>query len=64
MSDIRNRMAELMEPIDKQIMMCDNREDLIMLACAMLTSVRLIFDQELGKKARIQLFKDYTDEQN
>ena len=62
MSDIRNRMAELMEPIDKQIMMCDNREDLIMLACAMLTSVRQIFDQELGKKARIQLFKDYTDE--
>ena len=62
MSDVRNRMAELIEPIDKQIMMCDNREDLLMLACAMLTSVRMIFDQELGKKARIQLFKDYTDE--
>ena len=62
MSDVRNRMAELMEPIDKQIMMCDNREDLLMLACAMLTSVKTIFDQELGKKARIQLFKDYTDE--
>jgi len=64
MSDIRDRMAELMEPIDRQIMMCDNREDVLMLACAMLTSVRVIFDQELGKKARIQLFKDYTDEQN
>ena len=62
MSDVRNRMAELMEPIDKQIMMCDNREDLLMLACAMLTSVKMIFDQELGKKARIQLFKDYIDE--
>ena len=62
MSNIRNRMAELMEPIDRQIMMCDNREDLLMLACAMLTSVRVIFDQELGKKARIQLFKDYIDE--
>jgi hypothetical protein len=62
MSDIRDRMAELMEPIDRQIMMCDNREDVLMLACAMLTSVRVIFDQELGKKARIQLFKDYTDE--
>jgi hypothetical protein len=62
MSDIRNRMAELMEPIDRQIMMCDNREDLLMLACAMLTSVRVIFDQELGKKARVQLFKDYIDE--
>jgi hypothetical protein len=62
MSDVRNRMAELMEPIDKQILMCDNREDLLMLACAMLTSVRMIFDQELGKKARIQLFKDYIDE--
>jgi len=62
MSDIRDRMAELMEPIDRQIMMCDNREDLLMLACAMLTSVRIIFDQELGKKARVQLFKDYIDE--
>jgi len=62
MSDVRNRMAELMEPIDKQIMMCDNREDLLMLACAMLTSVKMIFDQELGKKVRIQLFKDYIDE--
>ena len=62
MSNVRNRMAELMEPIDKQILMCDNREDLLMLACAMLTSVRMIFDQELGKKARIQLFKDYIDE--
>jgi hypothetical protein len=64
MSDIRDRMAELMEPIDRQIMMCDNREDVLMLACAMLTSVRVIFDQELGKKARIQLFKDYTNEQD
>jgi hypothetical protein len=62
MSDIRDRMAELMEPIDRQIMMCDNREDVLMLACAMLTSVKVIFDQELGKKARIQLFKDYIDE--
>jgi hypothetical protein len=64
MSNIRERMAELMEPIDKQIMMCDNREDVLMLACAMLTSVRVIFDQELGKKARIQLFKDYIDEKD
>jgi hypothetical protein len=64
MSDIRDRMAELIEPIDRQIMMCDNREDVLMLACAMLTSVRVIFDQELGKKARIQLFKDYTNEQD
>jgi hypothetical protein len=64
MSDIRDRMAELMEPIDRQIMMCDNREDVLMLACAMLTSARVIFDQELGKKARIQLFKDYIDDRN
>jgi hypothetical protein len=62
MSDIRGRMAELMEPIDRQIMMCDNREDVLMLACAMLTSARVIFDQELGKQARIQLFKDYINE--
>jgi hypothetical protein len=51
-------MAELMEPVNKQILMCDNREDVLMLACAMLTLVRSIFDQELGEDGRKKMFKD------
>jgi hypothetical protein len=54
------RMAELMEPINKQILMCDNREDLLMLACAMVTLVRSIFDQELGEDGRKKMFKDFV----
>jgi|TARA_R110000868_G_scaffold17481_2_gene76641 hypothetical protein len=56
--EVAERMAELMEPINKQILMCDNREDLLMLACAMVTLVRSIFDQELGEDGRKKMFKD------
>jgi hypothetical protein len=58
--DVRERMAELMEPIDQQIMMCDNREELLMLACAMLTTVKGIFDQEIGPAGRKQMFKEHV----
>jgi len=50
--EVAERMAELMEPVNKQVLMCDNREDVLMLACAMLTLVRSIFDQELGEDGR------------
>ncbi len=60
MSDIQKRMLELMEPIDRQIMMCDDRQDLLMLACAMMTTVKDIFDQELGEDARKTMFRDYV----
>ena len=52
------RMAELMSPIEQQIMMCDNREDLLMMACAMMTTVKEIFDSELGEDGRKLMFKD------
>jgi len=55
---IQQRMSELMEPIERQIMMCDNREDLLMLACAMMTTVKDIFDSELGEEGRKHMFKD------
>jgi hypothetical protein len=53
-------MSELMEPINRQILMCDNREDLLMLACAMMTTVKDIFDNELGSEGRKQMFKDFV----
>jgi hypothetical protein len=62
MSDdsIQNRMAELMGPIDHQLFMCDDREDLLMLSCAMLQRVREVFDQELGEEGRKKMFQDYV----
>jgi hypothetical protein len=55
---IEQRMAELMAPIDHQLLMCDDREDLLMLSCAMMQRVREIFDQELGEEGRKQMFRD------
>jgi hypothetical protein len=60
MSSTEKRMSELMEPINQQIMMCDNREDLLMFACAMMTTVKDLFDQEIGPEGRKTMFKDYT----
>jgi hypothetical protein len=57
--EVQQRMAELMEPIDRQILMCDDREELLMLACAMLTSVKDIFDQEIGPDGRKKMFKGF-----
>ena len=52
------RMTELMAPVEQQIMMCDNREDLLMMACAMMTTVKEIFDNEIGEEGRKKMFKD------
>lgn len=56
--EMQERMAELMLPIEKQILMCDDRQDLLMMACAMLQHVNTIFAQELGEEGRRQMFKD------
>ena len=58
MSDIQDRMEELIKPIDQQIMMCDDRRDLLMFNCAMLQRVREVFDMLVGEEGRKQMFKD------
>ena len=55
---VRKRMAELMEPIDRQIMMSDSREELLMLACAMQQRTTEIFDAELGVNGRKRMYED------
>ena len=44
------RMKELMKPIDQQIMMCDDRQDLLALASIMATTAKMIFIQQLGQE--------------
>ena len=58
MSNIQQRMTELMQPIEQQLLMCDNREDQLMMACAMLQRVRELFDYHLGEDGRKKMFKD------
>jgi hypothetical protein len=57
---VARRMDELMGPVERQIMMCDTREELLMMACAMQQRTREIFDSELGVEGRKQMFKDYV----
>ena len=57
-----NRMNELMEPIDRQIMMCDNVDDVLLLASIMTTTARTIFVNQLGGKGARQIFQMMMDE--
>ena len=44
--------------IDKSIELTDDRNEMLMLACAMLQHVNTIFAQELGEAGRKQMFRD------
>jgi hypothetical protein len=57
---VEKRMSELMEPIDQQIQMTDTREEMLMIACAMMQRTREIFDAELGEEGRKQMFSSLT----
>jgi len=60
MSEIQNRMAELIRPIDQQIMMCDDEKEVLMLACVMLQRIKEIFDIQLKVEGRKMMFKDLS----
>lgn len=55
---VRQRMAELMQPIHQQIMMCDDRRDQLMMASAMLIAAKDLFDLHIGEAGRRTMFKD------
>ena len=54
-NEIQARMLELCEPIERQIMMCDNREDILMMACVMLDKVKVMLDSQIGVKGRREI---------
>ena len=56
--DVPKRMAELLEPIDQQIMMCDDRRDLLMLTVAMLQRAINMLDLLVGVDGRKMMLKD------
>ena len=60
--NILARMEELMRPIDRQIMMCDNVDDVLMLASNMLVTAKMIYVQNLGGAGAKELFQKLTDE--
>jgi hypothetical protein len=62
MSEITDRMEELCAPIEQQILMCDNREDILMMACAMLTHVKTMLDSQIGVEGRKTIIGDANND--
>ena len=60
--EIMQRMAELTQPIDRKIMMCDDTNEILMLASAMLTTSIRIFDEQITPEGRNQLLMSYITE--
>ena len=55
---IEARMQTMMTVIDTAILSTNDRNDQLMLACAMLQRTREIFDATLGTSGRKEMFKD------
>ena len=51
-------MDELMGPIDRQIMMTDDPQDMLMIACAMMQRTNEIFRQVLGEQGARKMYED------
>jgi hypothetical protein len=56
--EVKQRMQELMDPIDKQILMCDNETDMLMMACVMLQRTQEIYTSILGENGARLMFED------
>ena len=53
-------MEELGRPIDEAILLCDNRDDLLMLASLMAITLRNIYDLNIGENGRKQMFTEFA----
>ena len=62
MTEVQERMRELCRPIEQQIMMCDSKEDILMMACAMLQHVKTMMDSQIGVEGRKQILKEANND--
>jgi hypothetical protein len=58
MNDVGQRMTELMVLIDKSLLLTDNNNDRLMLACAMMQRTNEIFKEILGTEGAKLMYKD------
>ena len=61
-AEVKLRMMELRRPIDEAIMMCDSREDILMLASVMQVALKDIYDTQIGTKGRKMMFKALSND--
>jgi len=53
--NLRKRKAELMAPLEMQIMMCDDKNEVLILAAAMAERAYSIFRDQYGRDPAIKL---------
>ena len=58
---LQAKLHELMKPIDSQIMMCDDENDLLLFACAMITGAWRILDGQIGEVRKKKIMKSYYE---
>ena len=61
-SEVTKRMKELCQPIEQQILMCDDKEDILMMACAMLQHVKTMLDSQNGVSGRKQILESANND--
>jgi hypothetical protein len=58
MNNINKRMQELMVLVDKSLLLTDNDNERLMLACAMMQRTNEIFEEILGEQGRKSMYKE------
>lgn len=56
--EIHKRLQELMEPVDKQIMMCNDVKELLLFACGLMRVTNSIFVKHLGINGAKLMYED------
>jgi len=58
MNNTAKRMQELMILVDKSLLLTDNDNERLMLACAMMQRTNEIFEEILGEQGRKSMYKE------
>ena len=58
MNNIQKRMQEIMVLVDKSLLLTDNDNERLMLACAMMQRTNEIFEEILGTEGRKTMYKE------
>lgn len=58
MNTLAKRMEELMILVDKSLLLTDNDNERLMLACAMMQRTNEIFEEILGTEGRKSMYKE------
>jgi hypothetical protein len=58
------KIAEIMNPVDAQIMTIQDNNEMLMLACGMLQRIQEIFEMQLGKPGAKVMFESVLTKYN